>query len=164
MEPGGDTLLNTLMRSMLIVVSQVSLNQVMQLVLVQNQEKIKTLPLERADESLAERIGPGRQNGCLEHLDATASGDSGEELAIFLVIVPNEKSRSFAPGGGFTQLLGYPGISRVASDSKMNDLSRLMGDDNEDVEGTEKQIMDHSEITSPHLVSVILEEGGPILP
>jgi hypothetical protein len=77
------------MRALLIVVSQVSLHQVMQLLLVCDQEKIKALSSERTDESLAERIGPGCQIGRLENLDATASGDSGKELAKLLVIVPD---------------------------------------------------------------------------
>ena len=39
-EPGKDPLLKALMRSVLIVVGQVSLHQVMQLLLVYDQEKI----------------------------------------------------------------------------------------------------------------------------
>ena len=160
---GRNLLFNALMRSMLIVIGQVSLHQTMQLFLAYNQEKIQALPPERTDESFAERISPGRQNGRLEYLDATASGDFGKELAKFLVIVTDEKSGSIAPGGGFSQLLGNPGIRRVTGDSEMHDLSRLVGDDDKDVEGTKEQVMNHREVTSPHLVSMILEEGGPTL-
>ena len=88
-DSGRDPLINALMRALLIVVSQVSLHKVMQLLLVYDQEKIKALSSERTDESLAERIGPGRQNGRLENLDATASGNPGKELAKLLVIVPD---------------------------------------------------------------------------
>ena len=52
----------------------------------------------------------------------------------------------------------------MAGDSEMHNLSRLMGNDHEDVERTEEQIMDDGEITSPHLMSMILEKGCPSLP
>jgi hypothetical protein len=56
MESGREALLNALMRSLLIVVSDVSLYQAMQLVRVPYQEEIKTLPSERTDESFTDGI------------------------------------------------------------------------------------------------------------
>lgn len=52
----------------------------------------------------------------------------------------------------------------MTGDSEMHDLSRLMSDDHENVERAEEQMMDNCEITSPHLMNMILEEGSPTLP
>ena len=67
------------------------------------------------------------------------------------------------PGGGFTQLLGCPSISRGEGNGRMDNLSRLKFHENQDVDKLEKQGVDCGEITSPDISSVILQESGPIL-
>lgn len=43
----------------------------------------------------------------------------------------------------------------------MHDLAGLQIDDYKDVNGSEKQIVDNNEITSPGVTSVVLQEGSP---
>jgi hypothetical protein len=46
----------------------------------------------------------------------------------------------------------------------MDDFPRFQFDDEEGKERTEQEISDLQEITGPHISSVIMQEGRPLLP
>ena len=58
-------------------------------------------------------------------------------------------------------MLSDPGIGGVADNGRMHNLSGMMGNDDEDVNGPKEKIMGNREVTSPHLPSMILEKCTP---
>ena len=69
---------------------------------------VETLPADAANESLAEGVGGGRTNGCLQHASSAGFGDIVEVFAELIVAVTDEKARSLAPAGCLSQLPGRP--------------------------------------------------------
>lgn len=65
-----------------------------------------------ADETLAVRIGLGRFDWRMVHINASALGDAFELVTKLATVVADEKARSFAKRRGFAQVLGYLGITR----------------------------------------------------
>jgi len=146
---------------MLVVISHIGLHDTPQLIWMQYQEEIKTLPSERADESLTYGVSSGSFERGPELFYQAASGYLRKQLAILLVIVPNQIPWSSAPRRCLSQLLGHPGIGWVAGDGEVDDLPGFVSDDNEDVKGSEEQVIYDRKITRPYLMSMILEKRGP---
>ena len=104
-ESSRNALLNALVGSGAIEVVGVFLDDAVQLVPVNDQYVIKALPLQAADTALANSVGPRCSKWGLEFFDTGATGDRAELLAVLAVAVPDEKSWSCAPGGGFADWL-----------------------------------------------------------
>ena len=64
-------------------------------------------------------------------------------------------------GKAFRNLLGSPFIGGGSGDGGMHDTSGVQFDDYKDVQRPEEQIMDNSEVTSPGVGCVVLQEGVP---
>ena len=73
----------------------------------------------------------------------------------------NEIPGMFTPRGGFAQLLGDPLIRRGTCHRNVDDPARVQFDDNENVDGSEEQIVGRGEVTTPDLPGVVLQESGP---
>jgi hypothetical protein len=72
-------------------------------------------------------------------------------VALLLIIVPDEKTRSRAKRRRFAQLLCHPGIRRMACHIDMHHPPRLQLDDHEDQDTAEEGIIRLQEITRPDL-------------
>jgi hypothetical protein len=151
------------MRPLLIVEINVATDKTRKLLLMQDEEMIQAFTSHRTDESFTDGIRPWGFEWGFDFFDATASGHRRKLLAILLVIVANEIFGVLAPGCGLPKLLSRPGISWMAGNSHMLDFPSLMGNDDEDVNGTEKQVINNREITSPDILSMVLEKVRPIL-
>ena len=124
-ESNGDALLDTLMWPGVVVVVNEFSDKAMQLVALENEHVIQTLPLEAADEPLAMGVGLGCTKWCSQLLDTAADGNGRESLAILAVAIADEGLGGNAPGRGFTELLGSPTIGGRGGDSRMYDAACL---------------------------------------
>jgi hypothetical protein len=91
------------------------------MLLPQYQQVIQAFSTDRTDETFANGIGFGRTKGCRQDLDLGAGGNGSKLLTLFLVIVTNEGFGTVLEGCRLAERLGNPTISRVTSDSHMND-------------------------------------------
>jgi hypothetical protein len=130
---------------------------------MQDEEMIYAFSSHRTDESLADGIRPWCFEWCFDFFDTAAFGNSRKQLAMLLVIVASEISGAFASGCGFSKLLSRPGVSWMVGDSRALDFLILVGNEDEDVNGPEQQVVDNGEIASPDIVSMGLEKVCPIL-
>jgi len=62
------------------------------------------------------------------------------------------------------QLLGGPRVGRRARHTDMDDFPRFQFNDEKRKERTKEEIGDLEKIAGPHISSVIMEEGRPLLP
>ena len=78
----------------------------MQLAAMQDEHMVQAFPFQAADEALADRVGFGCSNRCLEHLDIRAIGNTRKQRTVLVVPIADEIFGTLAPGSGFAQLLG----------------------------------------------------------
>ena len=100
-------------------------------------KKIEALSTQRTDESFTDGIGSRGFKWGAQLLNHAASGYFSKPFTILLDIVPNEIPRPSRPRRCLSQLLRHPGIGRVTGDSGMKNATHLVGNNDEDVEGTE---------------------------
>ena len=77
----------------------------------------------------------------MQSLDLAASGDLLKTHTIFGIVVEDQETERYAKGGGFSPLLGDPGIGWIPGDTHMYDASRAQFDDDEDAYRSEPHIV-----------------------
>ena len=80
--------------------------------LIEDQQVVKTLTTQGADEALTNRIEIRSMRRDCELLNASAGSYQRKTCPIFAVIVVHQILRSNTEGSGFSQLLGNPLIRR----------------------------------------------------
>jgi hypothetical protein len=91
-------------------------------------------------EAFADRIGSGSVIGCIENLNSTGCRHTSEAGPKFAVVITNQILRSLSKRGGFSKLLGHPGIGRGPCDADMDHPSRLQFDEEEGEERLKEEI------------------------
>jgi ABC-type sugar transport system ATPase subunit len=90
-----------------------------QVSLIYDQDMIQTLATHTPDKSFTDGIGFWGTDRGSE--DFNLGGSAIKLAAEFLIIIPNEETRSFVKRSGFTELLSNPAIRRRAGDAEVND-------------------------------------------
>ena len=121
------------MGSGVVIVIDVLPDNVMQMAGTHNEHVVEAFPSQATDETFADGIRLGCSNRSLQHVDARASGNVGEQGAILVISVANEILRAFAPRRCFTQLLCGPVIGGGTGHGGMDDSSSLEVNDDKDV-------------------------------
>src|SRR2546429_6363235 len=98
-----------------------------------------------------------------ENLDVTCPRHSRKARPEFAIVISNEIFRRLPIGGGFSQLLRHPGISRGSRHAYMDNPSRLQFYDEERKERPKEEIGHLQEVTGPDLVGVRAQKGRPLL-
>ncbi len=119
-------LTNPLMRSGSIEVVHLLSKNAPQVPLPEQQNVVKAFAPEAAEESLADRVHIGVETA--DDLDVGAAGDVVEPCAEFVVAVANQESRCCVEGG-VAQLLSSPLLRGVVGYGLVDDLSRVVLDD-----------------------------------
>jgi hypothetical protein len=130
---------------------------------MKNQQMIEILLPNAPGEALADRIGSWSAIGGLEQLDATGRRHSSKARPEFAVVITNELFRRLPIGGGFSQVLGHPGIGWRACHADRDDLPRLQEGDEEGKERSKEQIAHLQEITGPDLFGMGAQKRAPLL-
>src|SRR5215470_6280738 len=154
---------NPLMRSCLVEVGHVGIEDALELLLLQDQQVIETLAPHTTQKAFTDRIGSGRVIRGLEKLDATGPRHPGKVWPKLVVVITYQILWCLPIGGCFSQVLRHPGIGRRVRHSHVNHLARLQLDHEEDEEWSKEEISDLQEITFPDLACVVAQKGRPLL-
>ena len=130
------------MRSCLVEVGDIGLEHALELLLLKDQQVVQAFLPHAPQKAFADGIGSWRVNRRLEKFDATGhrhARKAGPKLAI---VITDQILGCLPIGGGFTQLLGHPGIGRRACHAYMDHLARLEFDDEEGKERSKEEIGD----------------------
>lgn len=71
--------------------------------------------------------------------------------------------RPLIKGRGFLYLLGCPFIGRISRDRRVDNLSRFMFDEHQEIEWFEEKRMDSGKIAGPDILGMIPEKCAPVL-
>ena len=161
--PFWKLLFDALMRPGLIEVLDIGMKDTIQLLLLEDEKMIETLSPHTPQKPFTDRIGPWRMVRRFEHLDAAGCGHASEIGSKFAIPISDEIFRRLSIGGYLSQLLGSPGIGRRPCDTHMNDSPRLHIENEESKQRVKEEVCDLQEITRPHVLRMVLQEGSPFL-
>src|SRR5258708_6357929 len=99
------------MRSCLVEVGYIRIEDTVKLLLMQDEQMIKALTSHTAQESLTDGIGSRGVIGGFENLDATCLGNPREGHSKLAIVITDEVLRPHTKGGGFPKLLCRPSVS-----------------------------------------------------
>ena len=98
------------MRSCLVEVVYIGIENPLELPLMQDKQMIEALTSHTAQEALTDGIGAWSVIRGFENLDATRLGNPSEAHTKFAIIIPDEVFRTYIKGGGFPKLLCRPSV------------------------------------------------------
>ena len=147
-----------------IVVPDIFFEDSPEVVLVQDNQVVQTLPTNGADQSLDIRILPWRL-GCGENFSQPHGLGSSTEVGAVDAISVMEQILRLIPVSWerFAKLLHGPLSGRMVGDIKMKDAPAIMTEDCETEQKAEGSTRSHKEVTSGSLTHVVLEERPPTL-
>ena len=151
------------MRPCLVEVGHIRIHNALELPLLQDQQVIQTFLPHAPQEALANSIGSGCMMRRFENLNAACRRHPSKAGPKFTVVISKEIFRCLPIGGGFSQLLSYPGVGRRARHAHMDDLACLELDEEEGKERSKEQIGDLQEVAGPDLSCVVAQKCRPLL-
>ena len=154
----GDLLPNPLMGSCLVEVGHIGLEHALELLLLQDQQVIQAFLTNTPQEAFTDGIGSRSVIRRLENLDTTCPRHTSKAWPKLTVVITNEVLGCVPIRGGFSQLLGHPGIRRRACHADMDHPSRLQFYDEEGKERPKEEIGDLQEVACPDLCGVIARD------
>jgi len=129
--------------------------------LVDNDRVVQTLPSQRSDETLGDRVRlrclQRRQDG----LDADPGGARDEGGTVATVTIPEEVLRLVAPRRGGDRLAPDPVGGRMCSHIEVDEPPSVVGDEEEHEERVEGNGGHGEEVGGPNVRCMIAEEGAP---
>ncbi len=137
--PFWNLLLNALMWPRLIEVLDISTQDTLQLLLLEDEQVIQTLASHTAQKAFTDGIGSRGVIRRFENLDTAGCGHARETGSKLAITITDEIPRSLSKGSRFPQLLCCPGIGRRASDAHMDDSPRVQIDDEEGLPANERK-------------------------
>jgi len=152
------------MRSCLVEVRYVRIEDALELPLMQDQQVIEAFLPHTPQEPLTDGIGSRGVIRGFENFDVTRLCNPREAHPKLAIVITDEVLRPCTIGGGLPKLLCGPSVGRTSCDAHMDHLPRLQFDDEEGEERTEKQVGDLQEIAGPDLPGMIVKESRPLLP
>src|SRR5262249_54491644 len=115
-----NSLRDALVRSGVIEIVDIFLHLAQEASFAQNEQAIQALPPQTAHKPLAYRVRARCLDRCVQHLNARPDGHSIKLCPVFAVVVADEKPGTLSEGRRLTQLLGYPGLTRMVRDADMH--------------------------------------------
>src|SRR2546425_8308287 len=107
--------------------------------------------------------GGGRPRRCPPAGDTQARKLAVEFTAVDGIPVVDEVLGPTAPGRRLQELVPDPGSGRTGGDVEVDQISPLVIDAEEDVEGPEGHGLDHEEVGRPDATKLVRQEGSPAL-
>jgi hypothetical protein len=157
-------LLDSSMWSSSVEVPHLLMKHAPQVTLMRNDDVVQTLAAKAAKKPFADRIGPRSLEEGAEYVDPAPDRHWCEDRPECCVIVADEIGGTLVERGGFTELLGDPGIGRMSRRAHMDHAARGRFHDDEGVDRPEEQVGHHDEIARPDARGVVVRERGPGLP
>ena len=151
------------MRSYLIEVRYVRIEDALELLLMKDQQMVKALTSHASQKAFADRIRSWRKIRRFEDLHVARCCYTGETRSELAVIISNKVLGSLPIRCRFSQLLCYPAVDRGLRHTYVDDFARFQLDDEERKERAEEEVSDLQKIACPDLCRVIVQEGPPVL-
>jgi len=129
--------------------------------LVHNDQVVQTLPSQRPDEALGDRVRLRCLHRRQDGLDADPGGARDEGGTVATVTVAEEVLRLVAPRRGGDELAPDPVGGRMCSHIEVDEPPSVMGDEEEHEERVEGNGLHGEEVGGPNVWCVIAEEGAP---
>ena len=101
---------------------------------VQDEDVVEAFATHTAEKSLAEPVSPRRPTRCPDDFYPARLSDAGERSPILVVVVVQQEARMLTERRCFAQLLGDPGVGRMARDAEVDHPARRVVDDKESKE------------------------------
>ncbi len=146
-----------------IEVQDIGLEHPMELFLLQDQEMIQAFAPHASQKAFTDDICSWRPVRRSKHVDTTCCCHSCKILPECAIIIPDQIFWGLPIRSGLSQLLRNPGIGGRARHIYMDDLPRLLFNDEERKERTEEEIRHLQKITGPDLCRMVAQEGFPFL-
>ena len=119
----GNLLMYPLMGSCLVEVDHIRIEHALELLLMQDQQVIEAFLPHAPQEAFADRIGSWGLNRRFEDLDRARFRYPSKARPELAIVITNQVLRCEPIRGGFSQLLGHPGIGRRSGHAHVIDLS-----------------------------------------
>ncbi len=132
------------------------------LLFLKNQQMVQAFLPHTSGEALADGVGSWCMNRRLEQLDATGPRHAAETGSKLAVVITYQILWCLPIRGGFSQVLGHPGIGRRSCHSHVNHLARLQLDNKAREEWSKEEISDLQEVTRPDLSCVVARDRSTI--
>src|SRR5947209_1938351 len=105
-----------------IEVRHIRIEHALELLLIQYQQMVKAFLPHTSQESLTDSIGSRRMIGGFENLDTTCPRHPSKARPELAIVITYQILWRLPIRGGFSQLLGHPGIGRRASHADLDHL------------------------------------------
>ena len=135
------------MRPGSIEIVDIGTKDTIQLLLLEDEQVIKTLSSHAAQKPFADGIGAFRMGGRNEHRDAAGCGHTRETGSKLAIPITNEIARRLSIGSRLPELLGGPGVGRRSCHTYMDDLTRVHIENEESKQRAKEEVCDLQEIT-----------------
>src|SRR6202049_5032987 len=151
------------MRSHVVVVACVRLQNLAQMHLAQDNDVVHTLTPDRSDQPFGKAILPGR--GWCGRLvsDAHGAQSARDDAAIDPVAIADEVVRSLIPGKCLRYLTSNPFGRRMCCNVDPDEVSAVQPDDDEGIEQVEPDSWNNEQVHGGDVRRVVTQEGPPSL-
>src|SRR2546428_7037717 len=150
-----------LMRASAVVVREVTAQQAAEMPFVEHDDVIEAFPSNRPDDSLGERILPGRSR-CDEDLtNPQALCPPYEHVAVDSVPIAEQVLRRCLFREALDKLVGGPGGGWVVGDVEMDEFTTVVSKDQESEEQVEGEGGDNEEIDGNNVANMRVKKGAP---
>ncbi len=131
--------------------------------LAEDEQVIQARAADAPQEALADGVGLRGAVRCAQDLDTARCRDPRERRPERAVVIADEGARALVKRGGLAQLLGDPGVGRMARRAHMDDSPYGLFNDEEGEQWPEEHVRDREEVAGPEVRGVIAQEGRPRL-
>src|SRR6267143_1610370 len=151
------------MRSDVVVVSCVRLQNLAQMHLAQDNDVVRTLTPDRSDQPFGQAVLPGRGRCGRLVPDAHGAQSARDDAAIDPVAIADEVVRSLIPRKRLRYLTCNPFGRRICCDVDPDEVSAVEPDDDEGIEQVETDSGDNEQVHGGNVGRVVTQEGSPSL-
>jgi hypothetical protein len=147
-------LFDALMRPSMVEVLDIGVKYAVELLLLQDEHVIKALSTHTSQKPFTDGIRSRSLIWYPEYLDVTCFCNPREAYPKLAVIITDEILRLYTKGGSFPKLLRSPSVSGISCHTDMDYFSRVQFDEEEGIEGPEKQVGNCEKVTGPDLLGM----------
>ena len=146
-----------------VVIVEIGMQNPFEEDVAQHDQVLETLTTDRADQSFAIRVPPGRSRRRDHFFNAHALDSRLKVVSINAVAVSDHVPRRFVEREGLDDLLSGPLRRRVRGDVEMNHSPTFMSEDNEAVEYTERSRRNGEKVDGRQVRHMVVQKRPPSL-
>ena len=144
-----------------VIVIEIIAKDSAQVLLIEDDDVIQTVPPDAADYSFNEWILPRTPGRGFHLFDAEAVNAALKALSIDTVAVAQQIPRRFVPGERFIDLLRRPLSGRMGGDIEMSDSAAIMIQHDKHLENAKCCRWHREEIDPDDILRMVVEKGPP---